>query len=104
MNHMKNILLVMLLLSGFAAQAQISNSDAALASSYFKEAEAGAKTHRLWPVSLYGPTMFVDLDTRAAYANVQESAGVLKPVGDIYAGVLPADVMIANTTIVWSGR
>lgn len=91
-------------LGGLSVRAQSIDSAAQLASSYFKEAKAGAQTHQIWPVPLYGPMLFVDLNTRVTYANMQDSTGILKPVGAIYEGILPKDVMIANTTIVWGGR
>lgn len=101
---MKKILVAIMSIFGLAVQAQTIDSAARLASTYFKEAEAGAGTHQVWPVPLYGPMLFVDLSTRVAYANMPDSAGALKPAGDIYEGILPNDVLIANTTIVWGGR
>jgi hypothetical protein len=62
-------------------------------------AEAG----ELWGVSLCGPVLLVDRATRHAIANRADDAGVLQARGDFFAGVLPADVMLANTGVDWGG-
>jgi hypothetical protein len=48
--------------------------------------------------------LFVDPESRMTWSNMPDSAGILKPVGGIYKGVLPKEVMIANTAIEWQGE
>ena len=62
-------------------------------------ADAGAT----WGVSLCGPIMFVDAQTRAIVASQRDAKGVLKPGGGAFVGVLPADQNVANTAFDWSG-
>jgi hypothetical protein len=58
----------------------------------------------LWGVDLYGPLLIVEPSTRRVFANVPDSAGILQKKGDLFTGVLPPEVMIANTSLQWSGR
>ncbi|MCD8739299.1 hypothetical protein LT679_01685 [Mucilaginibacter roseus] len=84
--------------------ASTTHAQVPLAASYFKEAEAAAQKQKLWKIPLYGPTLFVDQESRLTYANMPDSAGILKHEGGIYTGLLPTDVMVANTAIKWGGR
>ena len=84
--------------------AQVIDTSGRLAAAYFKEAEAAARNQNLWPAKLYGPLLFVDVQSRLTYANMPDSAGILQPDGEIYKGILPKDVMVANTAIHWDGR
>jgi hypothetical protein len=59
---------------------------------------------KLWNHSLDGPVMLVDRNTRAILANEADGNGVLKKEGDLFAGILPASMNIANTATDWSGR
>jgi hypothetical protein len=95
---MKKLLICLLFFAGTAG-AQVP-----LAASYFKEAEVAAKKQQLWKTPLYGPMLFVNPQNRLTYANMPDSAGILKPEGGIYTGSLPKDVMVANTAIYWGGR
>jgi hypothetical protein len=72
-----------------------------LASAYFKEVKHAAKNQRLWKQEIYGPTLFVEPNSRVAFSNVQDKAGILSPRAGIFTGILPRDVMIANTSITW---
>lgn len=58
---------------------------------------------RLWGVSLCGPFIVVDPQTRSAWANQADPGGVLQPASDGWIGVLPDDAPIANTAVEWSG-
>lgn len=75
-----------------------------MAERYFKEAQTAAKKQKIWKADLYGPMLLVDAQSGITYANMPDSAAVLKPTGKIYKGLLPKDVMVANTAITWSGR
>ncbi|MES1161083.1 MAG: hypothetical protein ABUM51_10025 [Bacteroidota bacterium] len=103
---MKAILAVVFCWSGFTGLglAQTVDTDSRLAASYFKEAEVASQGQRVWPKKIYGPTLFVNPASRVTYSNEPDSAGLLKPEGGIYKGVLPTEVMVANTSIYWQGR
>lgn len=58
---------------------------------------------RLWGISLCGPLIVVDPQTRAAWATQADPSGVLRPAGDGWVGVLPDEVPVANTAVDWSG-
>ncbi len=57
----------------------------------------------LWGVSLCGPLMIVDQNTRRVVANVADPKGALQRDGDIFVGTLPSTVGIANTAVRWDG-
>jgi len=46
----------------------------------------------------------VNPETRQLFANVPDSAGLLKPTGSVYSCILPENVNIANTSSHWNGR
>lgn len=58
---------------------------------------------KLWGVSLCGPIMLVDPQSRQLVANQADAEGVLKAHGGVLTGVLPADQNVANTAVEWSG-
>jgi hypothetical protein len=58
---------------------------------------------KLWGRPLYGPTLFVDRQTRFAVANQADANGALKADGGVFTGTLPNDVILANTATNWSG-
>lgn len=101
---MKRIVALFFCWSALICQAQKIDSAARLATAYFKEAGIAAKKSELWSEKLYGPTLFVEPQSRITYANMPDSAGILKREGDIYKGVLPKEVIIANTAINWQGK
>jgi hypothetical protein len=101
---MKKILTVFICWFAFTCSAQTIDTTSRLAASYFKEAEIASQNQHIWNEKVYGPTLFVDPQSRVTYANVPDSAGILKPDGPIYKGVLPREVMIANTSIYWQGK
>ena len=88
------------------AWAQFSRQDKTLAMQYFAEAARCSANDRekLWGISLYGPMLFVDSQTRAMMANMPDTAGVLSKDSTIYTGQLPNTVNIANTAFRWGGR
>lgn len=85
-------------------QAQPPDTSTALAASYFKEAATAARHQHIWPQPIYGRMLFIEPDSRTIWSNMPDSAGILKPGGGIYKGVLPKEVMIANTAIQWQGE
>jgi len=101
---MKKIIAVLFCWSAFTCHAQTIDSASQLAASYFKEAELAGKDQHIWKEKVYGPMLFVEPQSRVTYANMPDSAGILKPDGSIYKGILPNEVMIANTSIFWEGK
>ena len=59
---------------------------------------------KLWGKTLYGPTMFVDVQTRNLVANQQNKENTLVQKGNLYFGQLPEDIIIANTSITYCGE
>ena len=58
-----------------------------------------ADNGKLWGKTLYGPTMFVDVQTRNLVANQQNKENSFEREGDLYFGQLPEEIIIANTSI-----
>jgi hypothetical protein len=79
--------------------------DIAQAKQYFSEAQEIFATDagRLWGISLDGPLMFVERDSRIVVANQSDEEHQLHEVDGVFSGRLPPDVMIANTAMDWSG-
>ena len=77
----------------------------AAAHQVFVEAAArcGADQGALWGVSLCGPIMLVDRDSRFVVANQGDELDKLRRDRDVFVGVLPVDETIANTAVTWSG-
>ena len=59
---------------------------------------------KLWGKTLYGPTMFVDVQTRNLVANQQNKENTFTQKGNLYFGQLPEDIIIANTSIAYCGE
>ena len=96
--------IIAVLLPGLA-YGQQSAIDRNTATQYFAEAKALC-THdngKLWGVSLCGPMLIVDRQTRDVVANQADREGFLTRQGDIFVGQLPVTVNIANTAIEWAG-
>lgn len=66
--------------------------------------EATAQNIGLWNKNLYGSILLVDPKTRQLFANEPDTAGILKHDGNIYTGILPNKINIANTSINWGGK
>ena len=75
------------------------------AQTYFSEARSLCQADRgqLWGISLCGPIMFVDPQSRSLVASQADANGLLKPEGGVFVGLMPPDRNIANTAIEWSG-
>ena len=63
-----------------------------------------ADNGKLWGKTLYGPTMFVDVQTRNLVANQQNKENTFTQKGDLFFGQLPEDIIIANTSISYCGE
>lgn len=64
------------------------------------DADGGA----LWGQHLFGPTMFVDPNTRSVVANKQNKANSFVQKGDLFCGQLPEEINIANTFMDYCGE
>jgi hypothetical protein len=99
----KLLLLLLLFLSVRCITAQTSGLDDSIAG-YFQELRNNMKQYQdLWNLDLYGPVLLVDPATRRIYSNFPDSAGILKRDGDIFTGLLPKMINIANTSLTWQG-
>lgn len=75
------------------------------AQTYFSEAQSlcQADHGQPWGISLCGPIMFVDPQSRSIVASQPDAKGLLKAEGGVFVGRLPTDQNIANTAVEWSG-
>jgi hypothetical protein len=72
---------------------------------FFVEIKKNTKDHKsLWNTDLYGPILFVEPKSRVVYSNYPDSSGILKQEGEIFSGILPANINVANTALNWAGR
>lgn len=85
---------------------QSTDSMAAMAGEYFKEAKAISEfdNGRLWGQRLYGPMIFVNRKTKEAIANEQDSANTFNRMGDVFVGKVPASFPVSNTALFWGGK
>jgi hypothetical protein len=71
---------------------------------FAEAAELCAADHgATWGVSLCGPMMVVDRETRFVVANQADARGQLRAQGGVFVGSLPSDESIANTSFDWAG-
>jgi hypothetical protein len=79
--------------------------DFPLATQYFNEAQKTCKRDngRLWGVSLCGPILLADRNSRFVVANRPDKEGILTKKGGMYLGFMPSSVNIANTSCIWAG-
>ena len=59
---------------------------------------------KLWGKTLYGPTIFADVQTRNLVANQQNKENTLEQKGNLFFGQLPEDIIIANTKFNYCGE
>lgn len=73
------------------------------AEAYFKNVEeiCNKDNGDLWGDNLYGHLMLVDANTRRIYANMPDSAGLLKLKNGIYTGNYPSDKIISNLAVIF---
>lgn len=94
----------MLVLAGFATW--IAHSvQAQTPTQVFAEAQAVCRADggTLWGVDLCTPVLLVDPETRTVHADRKGASDALRPDGDLFTGVLPGAVNIANTAMEWDG-
>jgi hypothetical protein len=76
-----------------------------LAYQYFQEMQTISQQDngKLWGISLYGPMLFVDGETRTIVANQADLEGNLTKQGEVFVGEFPVENNIANTATDWAG-
>ena len=79
--------------------------DFSLAEQYFQEAQAicRADSGKLWGISLCGPMMFVEPNTRTIVTNQSAAENILIKKGNVFFGRLPEKETIANTAMRYAG-
>jgi hypothetical protein len=85
--------------------AQSIDSSAVLASQYFKEAReiSNKDNGRLWGKNLYGPMIFVDINTGKGISNEPDSANTFTKAADVFMGSVPRSFG-SNTARIWGGK
>lgn len=58
---------------------------------------------QLWGTSICGPIFLVDYTDHVVLANQADAEAKLKAAGKMFQGILPDEVIIANTPTEWSG-
>jgi hypothetical protein len=98
-------LLMLFFISPLPSRAQETAIDLRLAEQYFEEARTiSAKDNGgLWGISLYGPMLLVDRNTRMMVANQADAEGRLTQKGKVFVGKLPDEENMANTAVKWAG-
>lgn len=99
------IILLFFALAGLTCAPAKAAIDSDAAAKIFQEAKAisDRDSGAFWGRALYGPILLVDPVDRSIIANQVDAGGQLKPLGGLFAGVLPESEIIANTPLSWSG-
>jgi hypothetical protein len=108
MDVMRSRFLLFAVLALCAQRTVMANEQAfsdAAAREVFRRAEqlCNGDRGRLWGQSLCGPMMLVDPKSRQVIASQADAHGALMERGDVFAGQLPSDAIVANTAVDWSG-
>jgi hypothetical protein len=93
-----------LLLLAFCAPSH-AQIDLQKAEQYFGEAQqaCGRDAGRLWGVSLCGPLMFVEPNSRALVSNQADAEGRLQKQAGVFVGSFPKEKNVANHAVEWAG-
>jgi len=102
MSRFTKLVVVVVLGLGLPGAAQI---DLQKAEQYLQEARQVCERDagRLWGVSLCGPLMFVDPQSRMLVANQIDAEGRLRQEGNLFVGTYPKEMNIANQAVIWAG-
>jgi hypothetical protein len=97
--------LVALVVAATGHSTPVRMMDVAEAQRAFSDFQAvcGSDRGQLWGVSLCGPLMLVDPQTRALVTNGQPSGEAQAVVPGLFVGVLPSNLNVANTATSWAG-
>jgi len=84
---------------------QTPGIDSVQAKHYLDEARSICESDagKLWGVSLCGPIMFVDPQSRSIAASQADGESRLTEQSGIFVGTLPAEINTANTAMAWAG-
>jgi len=99
------LIIATLLLFVTCSAAQSTSIDTKLAAQYFRQLEQTSKRDggKTWGLSLYGPIIFVDPDSRDVVANQADLQNKLVSRDGVFVGKLPNEKSPANTAIDWAG-
>jgi len=103
------LFLIILLFSPIPMTAQVTaqelSMDTVVAYQYFQEAQSicDEDNGKLWGISLHGPMLFADPQTRMIVANQSDTEGKLAQEGNVFVGRLPEKAGIGNTATFWTG-
>ena len=99
------IVLSCLAIPALAADESIAPINLDAARQQFRAAQeiCGRDAGRLWGVSLCGPILLVDPQSRQVVANQQDGEGALKKNDDLFTGFLPTSVNVSNSPTQWAG-
>jgi len=99
------LIIVSLLLFVTCSAAQSTSIDTKLAAQYFRQLEQTSRRDggKTWGLSLYGPIIFVDPDSRDVVANQADLQNKLVSRDGVFVGKLPTEKSPANTAIDWAG-
>jgi hypothetical protein len=87
-----------------SAQKLSSDADQDTLATYFQEVKIATERNiKLWDINIYGPIMLVNPSTRQAYSNYADSLDTLRPLGKIFTGILPNNIVLGNATARWHG-
>lgn len=95
----KKLLTLIFFVTAVITNAQNEELKQKIASTFEDIKTVTAKHQQVWGKDMYGPILLVDPKTRQVYSNTPDSAGQLQKDGNIYTGVLPKNINIANTAI-----
>jgi hypothetical protein len=97
--------IILYAISALIVNNAFAQTDSKLAAQYFREARAACEKDagELWGVSLCGPILLVEPGTRKIFANQADPEGILKSQSNLYTGILPQEINVANTSVVWAG-
>src|SRR2546421_5560106 len=100
-----SLLLLSLLGPMKTGAAQAPAIDLALARGHFQEAQTvcARDAGRLWGLTLCGPMLFIEPETRTVVANQPDAKGALSKQGEVFVGHWPETENIANTAVQWAG-
>ena len=89
----------------YTAEAFESTVPLDVAASLFREAGEiwDADGGDLWGFPIHAPLMIADPISRHAVANMADEEGYLRPLGDVYVGILPGNIFIGHTMIDFGG-
>lgn len=101
--HLRALLLAKVIVGSLMAQSQPDFSAAAAGLAEFASV-CQVSGERLWGVSLCGRLLLVDGRNRAVLATAPDPDRRFEKRDGYYAGRLPEDILIANTSVRWGGE